>query len=242
LTEETGLQPEPSDANGQHTQAHAVAPLTVFVVELVMFAPASESVPGSPEPVSPAVSCQGVGPSSKVGVWANAERSTVPDTQYVFDESEDEGAPPLTVYVHHVEMLKIVSSVPLQAASPPESLPPSEVPPDESGPESPLEAPDELLPELPELPLEDPPDELPEEELVPELELLLVPLLEPPVLLPLAPLLDPPVASVPPPSSPPGDDPPDDEPQPAATPRPVAKAAEKKMVRRVDFMREVPLW
>jgi hypothetical protein len=91
--------------NGQHTQAHCVAPVATSVVELVTLAPASENVPGSPDPWSPDVSCQGVGPSSKP-LWAKAERSTVllVATQ-TLSERPAWPAPPLIVNVHQVEML-----------------------------------------------------------------------------------------------------------------------------------------
>ena len=65
----------PFGENGQQTQTHLdVAPLTTTVVELEPLL----TVPGSPLPVSPAVSCQGSGPSSYVLLNGYADRSTVP--------------------------------------------------------------------------------------------------------------------------------------------------------------------
>lgn len=234
-------QPVPSAAMGQHAQTHWVAPVATTVVELVTLAPASERVPGSPEPWSPAVPCQGSDPSLKVGVWANAERLTVllVGTQYVLEAGVTAGVSPLTVTVHQVSTLATVSIVPLHPESAAASVPASVAPP--SAPESPpeleelLELPDdEVDPELdePELPLElpllvDPPLLLVAlplllVEVVPLLELLVVPLL-------------PPVASWPP-SSPPVDEGLVDELHPAAMPRPVANAAESNKVSRVDFI------
>jgi hypothetical protein len=103
-------------APGQHTETHALAPLTVTVVALCAAWPDPVTVPGSPEPVSPAVSCQGVGPSTKVAL-AVAERSTAPAATHMVCVAALDAAAPATETEHHEEKFLTVSEtgvVPLQ--------------------------------------------------------------------------------------------------------------------------------
>jgi hypothetical protein len=72
-------------------------PYTTTVVVLVALTPASTfaCVPGSPDPVSPEVSCHGVGPSSKP-VKGLATRVTVPGATQMVDEVVEPGVVPVT--------------------------------------------------------------------------------------------------------------------------------------------------
>jgi hypothetical protein len=110
-------------AFGQQTHTQAADPLTVTVVALVADWPAPVTVPGSPEPWSPAVSCQGALPSSKPGS-AVVERATEPAaTQAVMVEFED-GCMPAIDTEHHLSKFCTVSATGVLpehvAVSPPE--------------------------------------------------------------------------------------------------------------------------
>ncbi len=96
-------------ANGQQTQAQALDPETVTVVELVADWPDPVTVPGSPEPWSPSVSCQGALPSSKPA-RAVAESATWPAaTQSVTVELVDD-AMPATETEHQLSKFFTVSA------------------------------------------------------------------------------------------------------------------------------------
>jgi hypothetical protein len=60
--------------NGQHAHTHLLAPdavtMTVLIIPLM--------VPGSPDPVSPAVPCQGAVPIAKVALAGVATSVTAP--------------------------------------------------------------------------------------------------------------------------------------------------------------------
>jgi hypothetical protein len=193
-----------------------------MLAELVTFAPASDTVPGSPAPLSRSVPCQGVEPRMKP-VLAEADTATmVPVATQTDCDAAAEAVPEATVTVHQASKLSTVRRVPLQPPSPP-SEPPPLSPVD---PESPASPP--LLPLL--LLLEDEPELLPDDEP-------LLPLDEEEPLLPEDdPLLEPVAESVPPPSSPTAPLGLLEELQPAARTRAVARAPEKTSVSRVDFM------
>lgn len=83
-------------------KTHAVEPETVFVVVLVSPAPASVTVPGSPEPSwSPSVSCQGAGPSSKLAPAPVALKVTAPAGTHAVCVAAAEGVPPAIETEHH---------------------------------------------------------------------------------------------------------------------------------------------
>jgi hypothetical protein len=104
--------------NGQHTDTHfAVAP-TVTVVVLVSVAPVPTCVPGSPLPVSPAVSCHGAGPISNVPLAGVATSEIDPGSTLTVSVGTVIGEPPLTVSVHHMSKFFTVNGVPAAGASP----------------------------------------------------------------------------------------------------------------------------
>jgi hypothetical protein len=112
-------------APGQQTQTHALDPLTVTVVALFEACPDPVTIPGSPVPVSPAVSCQGVGPSTKVAL-AVAERSTAPAATHMVCVAALDGAAPPTETEHHVRKFLTVNETGVAPAQPP--VPPLLVP------------------------------------------------------------------------------------------------------------------
>jgi hypothetical protein len=81
---------------GQQTEMHLLVPLVVTVVELVP----PDTVPGSPDPVSPVVPCQS--PSTNP-VFAVSLTSTVPSATQTVWLAAGEGVPPATVTVHHAK-------------------------------------------------------------------------------------------------------------------------------------------
>jgi hypothetical protein len=89
--------PLPS-VKGQHTQTHLPPLPTTTVVESMP----PLTVPGSPLPVSPAVSCHGAGPSSKLEEAGAAPRFTVPAVTQAVIMASVEAVPPLTVTEHQL--------------------------------------------------------------------------------------------------------------------------------------------
>ena len=87
-------QPVPF-VNGQQTHAQAAVPLALTLAVLIM----PLSVPGSPDPVSPEVPCQGSGPRTNPES-AVTVRSTDPEATHTVCEAADEAAPPATETEH----------------------------------------------------------------------------------------------------------------------------------------------
>jgi hypothetical protein len=87
-----------------------VAP-TVTVVVLVSAVPVPTCVPASPVPVSPAVSCHGVGPISNVPLAGVAMREIDPGGTLTVSVGAVIGEPPLTVSVHHMSKFFTVNGV-----------------------------------------------------------------------------------------------------------------------------------
>jgi hypothetical protein len=82
-----------------HTQA---VPLVVtIVVVLVAVAPEPVTVPGSPEPWSPDVSCHGVGPSSMLAVLGLAASDTLPLATHTACVPDVDRVLPATETEHH---------------------------------------------------------------------------------------------------------------------------------------------
>ncbi len=80
--------------NGQQTQTHPLVPLTVTIAVLVV----PLTVPGSPEPVSPAVWCQL--PSLKVPLAAVAASVIEPSATHTVCTAAVDAVPPFTATEH----------------------------------------------------------------------------------------------------------------------------------------------
>jgi hypothetical protein len=90
---------------GQHAQTHLVPLLTVTVVVSVV----PDTVPLSPLPVSPEVSCQGALPSSNADDEGDAASDTDPAATQTVWSADGEAAPPLTATEHHPSKFFTVS-------------------------------------------------------------------------------------------------------------------------------------
>jgi hypothetical protein len=113
----------------------------VTVVALSAVCPVPVTVPGSPDPLSPEVSCHGALPSSKPAL-AVAVRLTDPAATHAVWSAEDDAVPPATATEHQPSKFFTVSDTgvaPLHVPPPLLLLPVDAVP----------EVPYELLPQPP---------------------------------------------------------------------------------------------
>jgi len=96
---------------------HFAAAPTATVVVLVSVVPVPTCVPGSPLPVSPAVSCHGAGPISNVPFDGVATSEIDPGGTLTVSVGTVVGEAPLTVSVHHMSKFFTVNGVPVADAS-----------------------------------------------------------------------------------------------------------------------------
>jgi len=94
-------QPEPF-VKGQQTQAQLALPAAVTVVALLALWPLPVTVPGSPEPWSPLVPCQGAEPNSNPDC-AVADSATGPGATHTVCALAVEAAWPEIDTEHHDE-------------------------------------------------------------------------------------------------------------------------------------------
>jgi hypothetical protein len=135
-------QPVPAGLeNGQQTQTQVLPLVTLTVVAFSADWPVPVTVPGSPDPVSPAVSCHGALPSSKP-VFAVASRLTEPAATHTVCSAALDAAAPATATEHQPSKFITVSDTgvaPLHVA-PPLLLLPLDVAPVDELPPQPLAA------------------------------------------------------------------------------------------------------
>ena len=94
---------------GQQTQAQLALPAALTVVALLALCPLPVTIPDSPEPWSPVVSCQGAGPSSKPAS-AVAESAIGPGATHTVCSLAVEAAWPDTDTEHHERWFFTVSA------------------------------------------------------------------------------------------------------------------------------------
>jgi hypothetical protein len=89
--------------NGQHAQTHLLPLERTTLVVLVSLVPVPAWTPGSPEPVSPEVWCQGAEPISKALLAGLATSVTEPGGRHTLAEAVALKEPPAIEIVHQLK-------------------------------------------------------------------------------------------------------------------------------------------
>jgi len=99
----TPAQPKPLTLKGQHAHTHLLPDETTTLVVLVSSIPVPAWTPGSPEPLSHEVRCQGAEPISKVPLAGLATRVTDPGGTQTTCESRAVKEPPAIEIEHQAK-------------------------------------------------------------------------------------------------------------------------------------------